>query len=40
MENIAPSGDVYQAGTFNGNPMTMSAGLATLKHLDKNFTRS
>lgn len=37
MENIAPSGDVYQAGTFNGNPMTMSAGLATLKHLDKKF---
>lgn len=30
MELIAPSGPVYQAGTFSGNPLTMSAGIATL----------
>jgi glutamate-1-semialdehyde 2,1-aminomutase len=37
METIAPSGDVYQAGTFNGNPISVTAGLATLKQLDENF---
>ncbi len=37
MERIAPSGDVYQAGTFNGNPISISAGLETLKHLDSRF---
>ena len=37
MEMIAPSGDVYQAGTFNGNPISITAGLETLKQLDKNF---
>ena len=37
MERIAPSGDVYQAGTFNGNPISITAGLETLKHLDNNF---
>ena len=30
MEQIAPSGPVYQAGTFSGNPMAMTGGLATL----------
>ncbi|CAM2061656.1 glutamate-1-semialdehyde 2,1-aminomutase [Desulfovibrionales bacterium] len=33
MENIAPCGDVYQAGTLSGNPMAMAAGLATLRLL-------
>ncbi|MDK1028583.1 MAG: aminotransferase class III-fold pyridoxal phosphate-dependent enzyme [Anaerolineae bacterium] len=33
MEMIAPSGPVYQAGTFSGNPLAMSAGIATLKKL-------
>ena len=33
MENIAPSGDIYQAGTLSGNPLAMSAGLETLKQL-------
>jgi glutamate-1-semialdehyde 2,1-aminomutase len=33
MERVAPSGDVYQAGTLSGNPLAMSAGLATLKLL-------
>lgn len=33
MELIAPSGPVYQAGTLSGNPLAMSAGIATLKAL-------
>lgn len=37
MEMIAPSGNVYQAGTFNGNPISVTAGLATLKQLDNQF---
>jgi glutamate-1-semialdehyde 2,1-aminomutase len=37
MERIAPAGDVYQAGTFNGNPISITAGLETMKHLDKEF---
>jgi glutamate-1-semialdehyde 2,1-aminomutase len=34
MENIAPAGDVYQAGTLSGNPLAVAAGLQTLKLLD------
>lgn len=30
MEQIAPVGPVYQAGTFSGNPMAMTGGIATL----------
>jgi len=33
MEQIAPSGPVYQAGTLSGNPLAMAAGLATLRIL-------
>jgi len=33
MKQIAPSGDVYQAGTLSGNPLAMAAGLATLNAL-------
>lgn len=33
MGHIAPSGNVYQAGTLSGNPLAMAAGLATLKAL-------
>lgn len=33
MEKIAPLGPVYQAGTLSGNPIAMSAGLATLAEL-------
>ena len=33
MEQIAPAGPVYQAGTLSGNPMAMAAGLATLDTL-------
>ncbi len=35
MERIAPSGNVYQAGTLSGNPLAMAAGLATLEILAK-----
>ncbi|HET7587721.1 MAG TPA: glutamate-1-semialdehyde 2,1-aminomutase [Gammaproteobacteria bacterium] len=31
MEQVAPSGPVYQAGTLSGNPVAMAAGLATLE---------
>ncbi len=31
MEQIAPSGPVYQAGTLSGNPVAMAAGLAMLE---------
>ncbi len=33
MEQVAPSGPVYQAGTLSGNPLAMTAGLATLEIL-------
>ncbi len=33
MSRIAPSGDIYQAGTLSGNPLAMAAGIATLKIL-------
>ena len=31
MDQLAPSGPVYQAGTLSGNPLAMVAGLATLR---------
>lgn len=33
MEQIAPAGPIYQAGTLSGNPLAMAAGLETLKIL-------
>lgn len=33
MEKLSPSGGVYQAGTLSGNPLAMSAGIATLNLL-------
>ena len=33
MEQIAPLGPVYQAGTLSGNPVAVAAGLATLKRV-------
>ena len=33
MERLAPLGDIYQAGTLSGNPLAMSAGIATLNIL-------
>ena len=35
MDLVAPAGPVYQAGTLSGNPIAMSAGLATLKKLKR-----
>ena len=34
MDMVAPSGPVYQAGTLSGNPLAMSAGMATLAALE------
>ena len=33
MNNIAPAGPIYQAGTLSGNPLSMTAGLVTLRRL-------
>lgn len=33
MDNLSPTGDIYQAGTLSGNPISLSAGLVTLKVL-------
>jgi glutamate-1-semialdehyde 2,1-aminomutase len=38
MENMAPLGRVYQAGTFNGNPLSVVAGLSAIKELEKDGT--
>jgi glutamate-1-semialdehyde 2,1-aminomutase len=35
MDNLAPEGQVYQAGTLSGNPIAMAAGLATLIEVEK-----
>lgn len=35
MEQVAPVGPVYQAGTLSGNPLAMRAGLETLKLIDE-----
>ena len=34
LEQLAPVGEVYQAGTLSGNPLAMAAGLVTLAQLD------
>jgi glutamate-1-semialdehyde 2,1-aminomutase len=34
MEQLAPAGPVYQAGTLSGNPVAVAAGLATLRSAD------
>ncbi|MBQ9377541.1 MAG: glutamate-1-semialdehyde 2,1-aminomutase [Schwartzia sp.] len=33
MDHVSPAGPVYQAGTLSGNPLAMTAGIATLKIL-------
>ncbi len=35
MKHVSPLGAVYQAGTLSGNPLAMTAGIQTLKKLDK-----
>lgn len=32
VEEFTPSGDVFQSGTFSGHPVTMAAGLETLRY--------
>ena len=34
MEQVSPSGKVYQAGTLSGNPLAMAAGIATFEAID------
>lgn len=36
MDQLAPLGDVYQAGTLSGNPVAVAAGIATLNELKNN----
>jgi len=35
MEQVAPAGPMYQAGTLSGNPLAMTAGIETLKKLSE-----
>ncbi|MEM7145731.1 MAG: glutamate-1-semialdehyde 2,1-aminomutase [Verrucomicrobiota bacterium] len=35
MDQLAPDGPVYQAGTLSGNPLAMAAGLTQLKQLEQ-----
>jgi glutamate-1-semialdehyde 2,1-aminomutase len=35
LRQLAPAGEVYQAGTLSGNPLAVAAGLATLSLLDE-----
>jgi glutamate-1-semialdehyde 2,1-aminomutase len=35
MENVAPLGGMYQAGTLSGNPIAMAGGIATLSELKR-----
>ena len=39
MEQLAPLGPVYQAGTLSGNPLATAAGLAVLNQLDEGVYR-
>ena len=36
MEHISPAGEIYQAGTFNGNPLSLTVGLVTMDILEQN----
>ena len=36
MDMIAPDGNVYHAGTLSGNPVSVAAGIATIKSLKEN----
>ena len=39
MQKLAPIGPVYQAGTYSGNPVSVAAGLTTLRSLKKRSNR-
>ncbi len=36
MDMLSPDGPVYQAGTLSGNPIAVTAGLATIEYLERN----
>ena len=36
IEHFTPAGEVFQSGTFSGHPVTMAAGLETLRHAAEN----
>ncbi|MFB6233727.1 MAG: glutamate-1-semialdehyde 2,1-aminomutase [Haloarculaceae archaeon] len=36
VESFTPSGDIFQSGTFSGHPVTMAAGLETLRYAAEN----
>ena len=36
IEQFTPAGEVFQSGTFSGHPVTMAAGLATLRYAAEN----
>ncbi len=38
MRNVSPDGKIYQAGTLSGNPLAMTAGIATLTALTDDAT--
>merc|ERR1719506_1804663 len=38
MEQVAPAGPMYQAGTLSGNPLAMTAGIKTLEILQREGT--
>ncbi|MDM7274926.1 MAG: glutamate-1-semialdehyde 2,1-aminomutase [Thermoprotei archaeon] len=40
MENVTPQGRVFNAGTFNAHPLSMSGGLATIEVLEEGETYS
>ncbi|MBE6485386.1 MAG: glutamate-1-semialdehyde-2,1-aminomutase [Methanosphaera stadtmanae] len=40
IEQFAPSGTIYQAGTFSGNPVSINGGIAALKILDDKFYKN
>ncbi len=39
MDQLAPLGPVYQAGTLSGNPLAMAAGIATIGYLQEHAAR-
>jgi glutamate-1-semialdehyde 2,1-aminomutase len=38
MEQLAPTGSIYQAGTLSGNPLAMAAGVAALRSIKEDPT--
>jgi glutamate-1-semialdehyde 2,1-aminomutase len=38
MSKLSPDGEIYQAGTLSGNPIAMSAGIATISKIKNNLS--